>query len=169
MTIASSRAFCELYWLVSNCVFTWHWKLSAVNQNSSMCWTPSLSKCCENEKSLSFSLAAVGHEVTVHTHVRISCDSSSNANKKKCHSGEVVCLLTLELFTPTDVKLRAWSTGHEVPYKDQPRRSDHNTGNSVPYSLRIVCGFFHVPQIFTTRVVRRDLRLIVLIREDLKV
>ena len=35
--------------------------------------------------------------------------------------------------------------------------------NSVPYSLRIVCAFF------TTRVVRRDLRLIVLIREELKV
>ena len=39
----------------------------------------------------------------------------------------------------------------------------------MPYSLRIVCGFFNVPQLFTTRVVRRDLQLIVLIREDLKV
>ena len=38
----------------------------------------------------------------------------------------------------------------------------------MPYSLRIVCGFFNVPQLFT-RVVRRDLRLIVLFREDLKV
>ena len=27
--------------------------------------------------------------------------------KNKCHSGEVVCLLTLQLFTPSDVKLRA--------------------------------------------------------------
>ena len=44
-----------------------------------------------------------------------------------------------------------------------------HTGNSVPYPLRIVCGFFNVPQLFTTRVVRRELRLIVLIREDLKV
>ena len=33
-----------------------------------------------------------------------------------------VCLLTLQLFAPTDVKLRAWSTGHEVPYKVQPRK-----------------------------------------------
>ena len=33
----------------------------------------------------------------------------------------------------------------------------------------IVCGFFNVPQLFATRVVRRDVRLIVLIREDLKV
>ena len=40
----------------------------------------------------------------------------------------------------------------------------------MPYSLRIVCGFFNVPQLFTTiTVVRRDLQLIVLIREDLKV
>ena len=28
----------------------------------------------------------------------------------------------------------------------------------MPYSLQIVCGFFNAPQIFTTRVVRRDLR-----------
>ena len=44
---------------------------------------------------------------------------------------------------------------------------DHNTGNFMPYSLRLVCGFFNVPQLF--KVVRRDLRLIVLIRENLKV
>ena len=25
-------------------------------------------------------------------------------------------------------------------------RTDHNTGNSVPYSFRLVCGFFSVPQ-----------------------
>ena len=25
---------------------------------------------------------------------------------------------------------------------------DHNTGNFMPYSLRIVCGFFNVPQLF---------------------
>ena len=35
------------------------------------------------------------------------------------------------------------------------------------YSLRLVCGFFNVPQLF--KVVRRDLRLIVVTREDLKV
>ena len=35
--------------------------------------------------------------------------------------------------------------------------------------LRVVCGFFNVPQLFATRAVRRDLRLIVLMREDLKV
>ena len=38
----------------------------------------------------------------------------------------------------------------------------------MPYSFRQVCGFFNVPQLFF-KVVRRDLRLIVLIREDLKV
>ena len=44
---------------------------------------------------------------------------------------------------------------------------DHNTGNYVPYSFRIVCGFFNVPQSYMwTRFVRR---FIVLIREDLKV
>ena len=42
-------------------------------------------------------------------------------------------------------------------------------GTPCPSLLRIVCGFFHIPQFFATRVVRRDLQLIVLIREDLKV
>ena len=47
---------------------------------------------------------------------------------------------------------------------------DHNTGSFTPYSLRIVCGFFYVPLgCEYLRVVRRGLRFIVLIREDLKV
>ena len=25
---------------------------------------------------------------------------------------------------------------------------DHNTGNLIPYSLRIMCGFFNVPKLF---------------------
>ena len=37
------------------------------------------------------------------------------------------------------------------------------------YLLRIVCGFFNVSQLFATRVVRRDLQLIVLIQEVLEV
>ena len=28
---------------------------------------------------------------------------------------------------------------------------DHNTGNSMPYSLRIVCGFFNVPQLLANK------------------
>ena len=28
------------------------------------------------------------------------------------------------------------------------RRPDHNTGNSLPYSFRIVCGFFNIPQCY---------------------
>ena len=48
-------------------------------------------------------------------------------------------------------------------------RSDHNTRNSMPYSSRIVCGFLNIPQNLYPRAMRRDLRLIVLIREDLKV
>ncbi len=31
---------------------------------------------------------------------------------------------------------------HTVIYYTMP---DHNTGSFVPYSLRIVCGFFNVP------------------------
>ncbi len=31
---------------------------------------------------------------------------------------------------------------HTVIYYTRP---DHNTGSFVPYSLRIVCGFFNVP------------------------
>ena len=44
---------------------------------------------------------------------------------------------------------------------------DHNTKNSVPSSLRIVCGSHS--SCLRTRVVRWDLRLIVLNRADLKV
>ena len=43
------------------------------------------------------------------------------------------------------------------PMRGISLRSDHNTGISVTHSLRIVCGFFNVPQ----------LRLIILIGEDL--
>jgi len=46
----------------------------------------------------------------------------------------------------------------------------HNTGNFMPYSFRIVCGFSNVPRNCEhSRVVRRGLRFIVLTREDLKV
>ena len=46
-------------------------------------------------------------------------------------------------------------------------RPDQHTGNSMPYSLRLMCGFFNVPQGYEhSSVVRRDLRFIVLIRED---
>ena len=45
----------------------------------------------------------------------------------------------------------------------------HNTENFMPYSFRIVCGFFNIPQNCEhSRVVRRGLWFIVLIREDLK-
>ena len=48
-----------------------------------------------------------------------------------------------------------------------PQRPDQHTGNSMPYSLRLMCGFFNVPQGYEdSSVVRRDLRFIVLIRED---
>ena len=36
----------------------------------------------------------------------------------------------------------------------------------MPCSSRIVCGFFNVPQNLYSRVMRRDLRLLVLSRED---
>ena len=32
------------------------------------------------------------------------------------------------------------------PNHDTPQKTDHNTGNYMPYSLRQVCGFFYVPQ-----------------------
>ena len=41
------------------------------------------------------------------------------------------------------------------------------TGPGSPYSFQIVYGFFYVPQIINIQgIVRRDLRLIILIRED---
>ena len=53
------------------------------------------------------------------------------------------------------------------PNHDIAQKTDHNTGNYMPYSLRQVCGFFYVPQDYEhCRVVRRGLRFIVLIRED---
>ena len=32
------------------------------------------------------------------------------------------------------------------PNHDIAQKTDHNTGNYMPYSLRQVCGFFYVPQ-----------------------
>ena len=60
----------------------------------------------------------------------------------------------------------------QVEFTGAPRTEwgmpDNKTGNFMPYFLRIVCGFFNVPHLYL-RVVIRDLRLIVLNREDLKV
>ena len=52
------------------------------------------------------------------------------------------------------------------PIQINTQRPDHNTGNHVPYSLRIVSGFFRESYLLQTRVVRRNLRFLVLIRED---
>ena len=53
------------------------------------------------------------------------------------------------------------------PNHDIPQKTDHNTGNYMPYSLQQVWGFFDVPQEYEHwRVVRRGLWFIVLIRED---
>ena len=54
------------------------------------------------------------------------------------------------------------STAAKPDVFDLGKGQTTTTGNSVPYSLRLACGF---PQLFATRVVRRDLQLIVLIRE----
>ena len=47
------------------------------------------------------------------------------------------------------------------------QKTDHtNAGNSILYSLRIVCGFFYAPQSYEHwRVVRRGQRFILLIRD----
>ena len=39
----------------------------------------------------------------------------------------------------------------QIQTKLEIERPDHNTGNSVPYSLQIVCGFFNVPQLFANK------------------
>ena len=44
---------------------------------------------------------------------------------------------------------------HRCPRREWVR-PDHNTRNSIPYPLRIVCRCFNVPQLFTTRIVRQD-------------
>ena len=81
------------------------------------------------------------------------CTSAYKGTPSSCYQSIV------ELTHPT--RVCAWR---------RDRRSDHNTGNSVPYSLQIVWGFFNVPRCsLRTKVVRQDLQLIVLMREDLKV
>ena len=69
-----------------------------------------------------------------------------------------------------------WSVVHSEDYAKPTtllkERPDHDTESSMPYSLQIVCGFFYayVPQNCEPfRAVRRGLRFIVLIPEDLKV
>ena len=37
---------------------------------------------------------------------------------------------------------------NDVPIHCCEREIDHYTGHYVPYSLRRVCGFFNVPQIY---------------------
>ena len=61
---------------------------------------------------------------------------------------------------------------NDAPIHECESEIDHYTGHYVPCSLRRVCGFFNVPQIFLSHVqglVRRGPRFIVLIREDQKV
>ena len=41
-----------------------------------------------------------------------------------------------------------WGTGNDAPTHECESEIDHYTGHYVPYSLRIVCGFFIVPQIY---------------------
>ena len=51
-------------------------------------------------------------------------------------------------------------------------KDSHNIGNFTPYSLRTVCRFFNVPRwniLNIEGIVRRGVRFIVLIQEDLKV
>jgi len=58
---------------------------------------------------------------------------------------------------------------NDAPIHECESEINHYTGHYVPYSLRRVCWFFNVPQIFLLHVqglVRRGLRFIVLIRED---
>ena len=38
------------------------------------------------------------------------------------------------------------STPFYPPNHDIPQKTDQNTGNYMPYSLRQVCGLFYVPQ-----------------------
>ena len=123
-------------------------------------------------------------EGTHYLHVSRNCYVSS----LRCFVSSYVCLLITLTRSPKAELGRAQLNGigrmhmkgasgsWMVPeHSSQARcfwlgqRPDHNTGNSVPYTLRIVCGLFNVPQLFTTSFVRRDLRLIVLIRENLQV
>ena len=47
------------------------------------------------------------------------------------------------LYLPSDFRV-AWCSIYP-PTHDTPQKTDHNTGNYMPYSLRQVCGFFYVP------------------------
>ena len=79
-------------------------------------------------------------------------------------------LLVYTMSFPGSRHRKRWTSACDRNFPVPCQKTDHNTGNYMPYSLRQVCGFFYVPQDYEHwRVVRRDLRLIVLIREDLKV
>ena len=82
---------------------------------------------------------------------------SSAMKKKKAFGNRVLprcvdSLFILSLFKEGDViacysfltygPLRAFYP----PNRDTPQKTDHNTGNYMPYSLRQVCGLFYVPQ-----------------------
>ena len=57
----------------------------------------------------------------------------------------------------------SWSTVAKPGVFDLHKGQTTTPGTPVPHSLWIVCGFFNVPQLFATRVMRWDLLLIVLI------
>ena len=57
-----------------------------------------------------------------------------------------VCLLFIYLFEQVDVLAAIqlmWTCYTHTPIYSE---DSHNTGNLIPYSSRIVCGFFNVPQ-----------------------
>ena len=75
--------------------------------------------------------------------------------------------VTWETVFIQSVALANYNIGQEPSELLHTQRPDQHTGNFMPYSFRLVFGFFNVPQGYEHgSVVRRVLRFIVLIRED---
>ena len=90
------------------------------------------------------------------------CSSSSkDLIGQKCRSRDVdmysnryfssvffVCLFVIYLFVWASWRFSSYSADVDLLYPPIHIQTEdsHNTGNFIPYSSRIVCGFFNVPQ-----------------------
>ena len=58
---------------------------------------------------------------------------------------ELTCAQMCRVICERGIKSRARHITFLLP-AHTPTKDSHNTGNFMPYSFRIVCGFFNVPR-----------------------
>ena len=79
--------------------------------------------------------------VNVNVNIILSTPSGLFGDNLQHWLGDFARLLTVQ-FTSND------GMSNDAPIRECESEIDHYTGHHVPYSLRRVCGFFNVPQIF---------------------